>query len=199
MIISYFLLPIGVPFFWLVGFFIFVTIHGRVLVKIVLPTIPEGTFSILSEENKIYSLRLSADNIAKYWCKSLEWIPFLSQLFLYKQSLQSYGVKFGKNAYLATETRIDGVPLIEVGDNFFIGPRGVLGAHINLKGGEIMYKKLKIGNNCFVGSLSVLTPGCSMGDNSILGGVSITLPDTHIPENETWIGMPAKAIKKDKP
>ena len=190
-------LPLGVAFFWLIGFFIFITIHGRVMVRIVLPNIPEGSAPMLSNINKIYSLRLSADNIAKYWAKSLEWIPFLAQLVLYKQMLRAYGVKIGKNVYIATETRIDGVPLIEIGDDVFIGPRATIGAHINFKGGNIKYKKVKVGNGCFIGASSVLTPGCQIGDRSIVGGVTVLLLNTIVPPDETWVGQPGKFLKKN--
>ena len=188
-------LPLGFALFWLIGFFIFILLHGRLFVRISLPRIQEGSLPLNSSLNKIYSLRLSADNIAKYWAKSLEWIPFLAQLVLYKQMLKSYGVKIGKNVYISTETRIDGFPLIEIGNNVFIGPRAIIGAHINLKGGNIKYKRVKVGNGCFIGNNSVLTPGCEVGDRSIIGGFTVALLDTKVPPDETWIGMPAKPLK----
>ncbi len=181
---------------------IFVTIHGRIVVPISLPKIKEGSYSLRSSQNLIYSIRLSADNIAKYWCKTFEIIPFLTQLFLNKFFLSAYGVKFGKNIYIATEVRIDGIPLIEFGDNVFIGPRAIVGAHINHGGnelgGNILYKKVKIGSNCFIGHNAVLTPGGKMGNNSVLGAFSVGLLDADIPENETWVGMPAKFMKKNR-
>lgn len=153
-----------------------------------------------SSQNLIYSVRLSADNIAKYWCKTFEIIPFFTQIFLNKFYLSAYGVKFGKNTYIATEVRIDGVPLIEFGDNVFIGPRAIIGAHINHGGselgGNIHYKRVKVGNNVFIGNNSVITPGGIIGNNSILGGMSAMLLDAEIPDGETWVGMPAKFLKK---
>jgi len=150
----------------------------------------------MSDINKTYSLRLSADNTAKYWVKSLEWIPFFSQLFLLGFMLRQYGVKIGKRVYFATETRIDGIPLIEIGEDCFIGPRAIIGAHINLRGGKIRYKNTKVGKRCFIGHSSVLTPGDEVGDDGILGAYSVMLPDTKIPEGETWVGLPAVPSKK---
>jgi acetyltransferase-like isoleucine patch superfamily enzyme len=194
----YFTLIIGLPIFWLVSYLVFVTIHGRVCVRLFLPSIKEGSYPIKSSQNLIYSIRLSADNMAKYWTKTFEVVPFLTQLFLNKFYLSAYGVKFGKNTYIATEVRIDGVPLIEFGSNLFIGPRAIVGAHINLKGGNILYKKVKVGNNCFIGNNAVITPGGKMADNSILGGFSVTLLNIEISEGETWVGMPAKPLKKNE-
>lgn len=196
-------IPIVGPFLWLVSFMLFVTIHGRIVVRISLPKIKEGSYPLKSSQNLIYSMRLSADNMAKYWCKTFEVVPFLTQLFLNKFYLSAYGVKFGKNTYIATEVRIDGIPLIEFGDNIFIGPRAIVGAHINHGGtelgGNILYKRVIIGNNCFIGHNAVITPGGVMGNNSVLGAFSVALLDAEIPESETWVGMPARFMKKNKP
>lgn len=196
----YLTLAVGIPFFWFVSFLIFVTIHGRIIVRIVLPKIQECSIPMKSSQNLMYSIRLSADNIAKYWCKTFEFVPFITQLFLNKFFLSAYGVKFGKNVYIATEVRIDGIPLIEFGNNVFIGPRAIIGAHINHGGnelgGNIYYKKVKVGNNVFIGNNAVLTPGGSIGNNSVLGAFSVALLNVNIPNDETWVGMPAKPLKK---
>ena len=195
----YFLsLPLGASFLWLVGFLLFVILHARIVVRIVLLPIKPGRYPILSTQNKIYALRLSADNMAKYWVKSLEWIPFIAQTYLYRFMLKQYGVKMGKGVYIATETRIDAVPLIEIGDNCFIAPRAIIGAHIVHRGGDVLYKEVKIGKKCFIGHSSVLTPGAQLGDEVILGAMTVALLDTVIPSKETWIGMPARPIKKTK-
>ncbi|MHA1983305.1 MAG: acyltransferase [Candidatus Hodarchaeales archaeon] len=188
--------PIGIPLFWIIGFFLYVLIHSKIAIKLSLPKIKPGTYPIMSDINKTYSLRLSADNLAKYWVKSLEWIPFFSQLFLLGFMLRQYGVKIGKRVYFATETRIDGIPLIEIGDECFIGPRAIIGSHINLRGGNILYKPSKIGKRCFIGHSSVLTPGANVGDDAILGAYSVALLDTVIPSGETWVGLPARPLKK---
>lgn len=194
-------IPVIGPLLWLISFLIFVTIHGRLISRFCLPQIKEGSYPLKSRTNLIYSIRLSADNIAKYWCKTFEIIPFLTQLYLNKFFLSAYGVKFGKNTYISTEVRIDGIPLIEFGDNLFIGPRAIVGAHINHGGdelgGNILYKHVKVGNNCFIGHNAVLTPGGKMGNKSVLGAFSVALLNVDIPENETWVGMPAKFMKKN--
>ena len=197
----YLSIPVIGFFLWLISFMIFVTIHGRLISRFSLPQIKEGSYPLKSGTNLIYSIRLSADNIAKYWCKTFEVIPFITQLYLNKFFLSAYGVKFGKNTYIATEVRIDGIPLIEFGDNVFIGPRAIVGAHINHGGdelgGNILYKRVKVGNNCFIGHNAVLTPGGKMGNNSVLGAFSVALLNADIPEDETWVGMPAKFMKKN--
>ena len=187
--------------FWLISFMIFVTIHGRLISRFFLPQIKEGSYPLKSRTNLIYSIRLSADNIAKYWCKTFEIIPFLTQLYLNKVFLSAYEVKFGKNTYIAIELSIDGILLIEFGDNVFIDHRTIVGAHINHDrdelGGNILYKHVKVWNNCFIGYNAGLIPDVKMGNKSVLGANSVALLNVDIPENETWVGMPAKFMKKN--
>ena len=112
--------------------------------------------------------------------------------------LRRYGVKIGKHVYISTEIRIDGVPLISIGENCFIGPRAVIGAHVSLHGSRLMFLPVKIGNNCVLGHLSVTTPGCVLEDSSILGAYSGLLPNSHLPTGTTWIGTPARQIENTK-
>ena len=162
----------------------------------ILPPIVSGKCPILSDKNKIYSLRLSADNMGKFWVKSLEWIPFLSQLFLYKFLLSAYGVKIGKRVYFSTETRIDAIPLIEIGNDCFFGPRSIVGGHILHHGSDVLYAPVKIGNGCFIGHSSIVTPGAIIGEKAILGAYSVVLLNTTIPPGETWVGLPARKVKE---
>ena len=52
--------------------------------------------------------------------------------------------------------------------------------------------KLKI--NCKIGSHSVIMPGVTIGENSIIGAHSFVNND--IPDNVVAVGVPAKVIKK---
>lgn len=52
--------------------------------------------------------------------------------------------------------------------------------------------RVRIGNNVFVGACSIILPGISVGDNSIIGGGSVVTKN--VPSNEVWAGNPAKFI-----
>ncbi len=190
--------PIGISLTWLLGCLIFIVLHGRMIVPLTLPAIKPGEYSMYSSQARRYFLRLGADNIAKYWVKTLEWIPFMAQTFLYPFMLRQYGVKLGKGVYVSTETRIDGIPLIEIGARTFIAPRAVIGAHINHHGSTILFKPVKIGKGCFIGHNSVVTPGAIIEDEAIIGAFSALLLDTHVPPREVWAGLPATPLKKSK-
>ncbi|MHA2105950.1 MAG: hypothetical protein ACW981_21190, partial [Candidatus Hodarchaeales archaeon] len=44
--------PIGIPIFWIVGFFLYVLIHSKIVLRLSLPRIKPGTYPIMSDINK---------------------------------------------------------------------------------------------------------------------------------------------------
>lgn len=60
---------------------------------------------------------------------------------------------------------------------------------IDNKEGQVKLKK-----NCKIGSHSVIMPGVTIGENSIIGAFSFVNCD--IPDNVVAVGVPAKVIKK---
>lgn len=53
---------------------------------------------------------------------------------------------------------------------------------------------IKIGNNVFIGTNSIILKGLFIGDNSIIGAGSVV--SKSIPANEIWAGNPVKFLKK---
>ena len=60
---------------------------------------------------------------------------------------------------------------------------------IDGKQGPVVLKK-----NCKIGTHSVIMPGVTVGENSVVGPFSFVRRD--VPENATVIGVPAKVIKR---
>ena len=56
----------------------------------------------------------------------------------------------------------------------------------------VIYGKITIGKNCFIGCRSVILPGVTIGDNVIIGAGSIVNRD--IPSNSVAAGNPCKVI-----
>ena len=101
-------------------------------------------------------------------------------------------------------------------DNFKLGYRTDIGAftYINAKHGVVIEDLVQIGShcsiysvstiddkegevvlkkNCKIGSHSVVMPGVTVGENSIVGAFSFV--DRDIPDNVIAAGVPAKVIK----
>jgi len=62
---------------------------------------------------------------------------------------------------------------------------------IDKKQGKIVLKK-----NCKIGSHSVVMPGVTIGENSIIGAFSFVNKD--IPDNVVAFGVPVKVVKNIK-
>jgi acetyltransferase-like isoleucine patch superfamily enzyme len=102
-------------------------------------------------------------------------------------------------------------------DNFTLGYKTDIGAftYINAKHGAIIEDFVQIGShcsiysvstiddkqgqvllkkNCKIGSHSVIMPGVTIGENSVVGACSFVNQD--IPDNSVAVGVPAKVIKQ---
>ena len=102
-------------------------------------------------------------------------------------------------------------------DKFKLGYKTDIGAftYINAKNGVVIEDFVQIGShcsiysistidnkegqvklqkNCKIGSHSVVMPGVTIGENSIVGAMSFVNAD--VPDNEVVAGVPAKIIKK---
>ena len=58
-----------------------------------------------------------------------------------------------------------------------------------------MLEKVKIGKKCTIGAQSLIWPGCTIGDRSILAAKAVLKKRTQIGEKEIWKGNPAENIR----
>lgn len=58
----------------------------------------------------------------------------------------------------------------------------------------MIYLKITVGNNVWIGGNVVVLPGVTIGDNVVIGAGSIVNKD--IPSNVVTVGNPCKVIKK---
>lgn len=63
---------------------------------------------------------------------------------------------------------------------------------IGKKTNAIIYKRVKIGNNVFIGAKSTILPGSTIGDNCIVGGKTVVRG--HLDANSIYAGNPCKKI-----
>lgn len=109
----------------------------------------------------------------------------------------------GKNVSIIGGTNFGSEPyLITIGDNTTISFDCAFVTHdaatrvIRHLPGEnpetVIYGKIKVDNNCFIGCRTVVLPGVTIGDNTIIGAGSIVNKD--IPSNVVAAGVPCKVI-----
>ena len=115
------------------------------------------------------------------------------------------GVIIGTNTFISRKVFIDthSGATVTIGNNCYITRNTIILNHTDTHvGGPLrLYKKygadriskdVVIGNNVFVGVGSVILPGIKIGDNAIIGAMSLVNKD--VPKNTVFAGVPAKYI-----
>ena len=106
-------------------------------------------------------------------------------------------VQYKENLKLGFKTDIGAFTYINAKKGVIIEDYVEIGSHCSIysvstiddKKGEVLLKK-----SCKVGSHSVVMPGVTVGENSIVGAFSFVNKD--IPDNVIALGVPAKVVKK---
>ena len=134
----------------------------------------------------------------------------LKEIYYPIEYYKSLGVKIGKNTKFVNWTTPFSFPdfgsepfLIEIGDNCIIsflvtfithdGSVETCKKYIKNQKNLSTLRKIKIGNNCFIGCHSIIMPGVTIGNNSVIGAGSVVTKN--VPDGEVWAGNPAKFIK----
>lgn len=101
------------------------------------------------------------------------------------------GLKLGKNTDIGAFTYLNAKHGVVIEDGVQIGSHCSLYSisTIDDKQGQVTLKK-----NCKIGSHSLIMPGVTVGENSIVGAFSFVNKD--IPANILAFGIPVKIIRK---
>lgn len=126
-----------------------------------------------------------------------------------EETLKKYrdlGAKIGKNCdFVEPGPNFGSEPyLIEIGDNTTVsfdvafvthdaGTRVLRNLATNEKEKQtVIYGKITIGKNCFIGCRTTILPGVTIGNNTIIGAGSVVTRD--IPKDSVAAGVPCKVI-----
>ncbi len=127
--------------------------------------------------------------------------------------LQRMGVQFSgdisKTGHISSDTRFDSVAYanrITIGEQTTISTGVLILVHDYSIGTAIrsirpttpgdmprFLREVKIGNNCFIGAHTIILPGTTIGDNTIIGAGSVV--KGNIPPGVIVAGNPARIIK----
>jgi len=93
------------------------------------------------------------------------------------------GARIGRNVLINTSNIFD-FDLIDIGDDAFIGGDAVIIGHVGERG-LLRIRPVRIGARCTVGQSSVVFPGATMEEGSVLGALSL------LPTGKT---LPARTV-----
>ena len=102
------------------------------------------------------------------------------------------GVKVGKNVYFET-TEITEFDLVSIGDNVCLNHRCTIQTHL-FEDRVMKMSHLKIGDQCTIGSMSVVLYDSVMENNSSISALSLVMKGEVIQQGTHWAGSPAKFI-----
>ena len=106
----------------------------------------------------------------------------------------SENLKLGYESDIGAFTYVNALHGVEIGDFVQIGSHCSVYSvsTIDNKAGRVVLKK-----NCKIGTHSVVMPGVTIGENSIIGSFSFVNKD--IPANVIAYGVPARVVKAIEP
>jgi len=117
---------------------------------------------------------------------------------IYQNSYVYGDVKVGRNTWIGPFTILDGSGGLEIGDYCSISSGVEIFTHETvewaLTGGKARYKyaPVRIGNCCFIGSLTVIRMGVEIGSHVVVGAHSFV--NSSIPSNSIATGCPVRVI-----
>lgn len=106
----------------------------------------------------------------------------------------NYASSIGKNCFILENNTLQ--PFTTIGDNVIlwsgnhIGHHSIIEDNVFFTSHVVMSGHCHIKNKAFLGVNSTLRDGITIGENSIIGMGSLVTKS--VPDNETWIGSPAK-------
>ncbi len=123
-------------------------------------------------------------------------IVFLSGTPLINLYARAMGAKLGQKCVLRTHL-LHCMDLVDIGAGTSIGE----GTHLygyEVSENMLLLDKITIGKNCFIGANSVIMPGTTMEDESLLADQSLLPNYAKIPKGEAFSGSPARPDPKFK-
>jgi non-ribosomal peptide synthetase-like protein len=104
--------------------------------------------------------------------------------------LRMLGVKIGKRAELSVLGYVS-PDLVSVGQESFFADGSIVGG-IRLYNGLFELTENRVGSRSFIGNSALVPVGCSVGNNCLIGVMSVPPAETtETPSNTEWLGSPS--------
>jgi sugar O-acyltransferase (sialic acid O-acetyltransferase NeuD family) len=152
-----------------------------------LHALPENFYALGLGDN---ALRKKVDfSLSKYRWSALS--------MKHPNAIVSRNVFLSEGSFVAAGAVIN--PLVKIGRACIINTSSVieheclLSDYVHIAPGAVLAGNVKVGDSSFIGANATIKQGLTIGSNVVVGAGSVVLND--IPDNEVWVGNPAKRIK----
>jgi len=163
---------------------------------VVLPAARFITFSRGTPLGRFHFLSLAAWQWASFNTLTLvlrftflNWIRVTPLLTLYHRLM---GMKVGARVQINTAVIAD-QNLITIGDDSVVGGDATLVAHVAERG-QLVTAPVRIGRKVTIGLMSVILPGCEIGDGAVIAAGAVLSKGARVGPGEVWAGVPARRI-----
>lgn len=186
-LIYYFYVAIILVFCFLF-FILFETFIPGLFIRLFRIQVHEGEYEVSIRDKGFFNHLL----FFTLYRPSLMLIGIIPLVPLRLRFLKLVGLTIGKDSMIAGTELIDEPYAVIIGDNTLIGGYTMIYTHLSFK--KMINKKIRIGNNCFIGNKSVLLPGAMIEDDVIVKPGSVVIEDQVLKKGGTYQGNPAKKI-----
>ena len=149
--------------------------------------VPLGKFPYVSFQGYQWASYNALILIVRYsfinWIRATPFIVFFYRLM---------GMRAGARVQINTAI-VGDCNLITIGDDTVIGGDATLIGH-SVEGPNLITAPVRIGSRVTVGLMSVIMPGCEIGDGAILAANAVLKKGTIVGPGEIWGGVPARCI-----
>ena len=157
-------------------------------------------FDLRNQISQTYNRSLSfEDELFDRWERA-SFLGFGKGTSIYSNSLVIGDVKVGKETWIGPNTVLDGSGGLTIGDNCSISAGVQLYTHDTVekrvlnKKSESEIRPTNIGSNNYIGPLSIIRSGVTLGNNVLIGAHSYVNRD--LPDFTVAVGVPCMAIGK---
>ena len=180
---------ISTPLFSVVYIVLFL-LEVILLSKLLRNSIREGHYSVYSI---VYIKKWFLDqlfSLALYVIKPIFATLYITPIY------RSLGAKVGKNTEISNASNVTH-HLLEIGAESFIADLAIIGES-DIRNQELILKRTSIGNKSFIGNSALIPQGYHLGDNKLIGVLSVPPSPEKISNDipSDWFGSPAIHLPK---
>ncbi len=166
-------------------FIIFETFVPGLFIKLFRIRVKEGEYDLSLKDGGFFRHLL----FFTLYRPSLSLVGIIPLVPLRLLFLKLVGLQIGKGSMVAGTELIDEPFAVTIGDHTLIGGYAMIYTHLSFK--KMINKKVRIGNNCFIGNRSVILPGVTIEDDVIVQPGSVVQSDQVLEKGGVYQGNPA--------